>query len=169
MRTKIRSKLEATLMEALIYELQQLYYSEIESESKYHYLVQHDCIDAHDNLIRPYLNGSITKIKRLEEIFAYLMVEAHRNPGNVITGLTEEAYPLLNTHRNLLLHDISILGYVQVINSYRVAGYRTAYSFAAQLQLDFVADAIQQLLELELTTAKELTEAASEIMHLQSA
>jgi ferritin-like metal-binding protein YciE len=168
-KNMIRAKFEATLMEALIYELQQLYYSEMISESRYHDLVNKDCVDAQDNLLRKYLNGSITKIKRLEQVFGYLMAEPHRDPDDVITRLTEEAYPLLSIHRNLLLHEISTLGYIQVMNSYRVAGYRTAYAFAAQLQLDFVADAIQQLLEWELNTAQEISEAATEIMHLQSA
>jgi ferritin-like metal-binding protein YciE len=164
-----RSKSEATLMEALIYELEQLYYSEIVCESRYYDLVQNDCLEPGDNLIRRYLDGSTGKVKKLEQIFDYLMVEPHRDPGDVVTRLTEEAYPLLRTHRDLLLHDISAVGYAQVINAYRVAGYRTAYAFASQLRLDFVSDIIQQLLEQELSTAAEISEVATEMMQLQSA
>jgi ferritin-like metal-binding protein YciE len=164
----IHSKAETSLMSSLLYELRQLYYSEIISESKYHELRKQSCFDGDGDLAHRYLNGSVNKVQQLEKIFKYLMAEPHRSRRDIISDLTEEAYPLLGMHRDLVLHEISTLGYLQVINSYRVAGYRTAYAFAAQLKLDFVADILQQLLEIELSTERELSVAASELMQLQT-
>lgn len=156
-----------TMQEALLYELRQLYYSEIVGMSKYWQLEQMGCVERDDDLASTYLNAHAVKIHLLEEIFKYMMVEPHRVGQGIVTELTHDAWPLLCYNQNPQLHRISTTGYLQVINAYRVSGYRTAYAFACELGLDMVAENLQQLLELELAAGNELSDAVSNILHDQ--
>lgn len=154
-----------TMQEALLYELRQLYYSEIIGLSKYWQLEQMNCGGPDHYLLNNYLNTHAVKIHLLENIFKYMMVEPHRVGEGIETELTQEALPLLCFNENRQLHRISMAGYLQVINAYRVAGYRTAYAFACELRLDLVAENLQQLLELELSAEKDLADIVLSTLH----
>jgi hypothetical protein len=157
-----------TTQEALLYELRQLYYSQIIGLNKQRDLQRVGCVQP-DDLIPGYFGSEAMKLQVLENIFKYLMVEPLQACTEIITELTDEAIPLLSYSGNPRLHQISTIGYLQVINAYRISGYRTAYAFAAQLGLDIITEELQQLLELEISAGLELADAATECMHAQSA
>jgi ferritin-like metal-binding protein YciE len=60
------------------------------------------------------------------------------------------------------LRDILAIGCLQNINAYKIAGYRSAYMFAVEMELDTPTDLLQQILEWEIDSSKTLSALAIE-------
>jgi ferritin-like metal-binding protein YciE len=90
------------------------------------------------------------------------MREPLTQTNDVIIELMREMHQMLDATNVFHLKDVISVGCVQNINAYKIANYRSAYIFAAELELDTATDLIQQILEWELETRKVLTELSIE-------
>ena len=48
-------------------------------------------------------------------------------------------------------------GCIQTISGYKTAAYKTAHLFAIELELDTVADLLQQIIDWEMETGKSMS------------
>lgn len=149
-------KIISTLQDALTYQLQGLFYAE--TKVKHEFEILHQKITSPDvnAQIKKYIGNADNKIQKLDRIFDYLMQEPMPRKNEIIVKMIEETRHLLGLTSSPHLKDILMIACIQNINAYKIAGYRTAYLFAIEQELDTAADLIQQILECELATGKRL-------------
>ena len=85
------------------------------------------------------------------------MQEPARHKNEVVVKMMDETHHLLSYASSPHLKDILMIGCIQNINAYKTAGYRNAFLFAVELELDTAADLVQQMLDWELATGKRLS------------
>lgn len=157
MRTKINS-----IQDALAFLLQGLYSAEskLMNESK----ICSDRISSPRviHVITTYTESSGNKLLKIERIFNYLLKEPLSRPNHVINELMNETHQMQAAASSSHLKDILMIGCFQNINAYKIASYRSAFTFAAILELDAVTDLIEQILEWEVRTRELLFELSVE-------
>ena len=75
-------------------------------------------------------------------------------------GLLQEVDDIIATSGAAAVKDAVLIGALQRIEHYEIAGYGTARAFAEQLDLDDVADLLQESLDEEAFTDRKLTQLA---------
>jgi ferritin-like metal-binding protein YciE len=93
------------------------------------------------------------------------MKEPLTRKNGVIDKLLEDTHHMLAACDVPHLRDQLAAGCIQNINAYKVTTYQTAYMFAVELELDTVADIVQQILEWEMINKKVLAELAIELFN----
>jgi len=111
--------------------------------------------------VKRYRESAHYKQLKLERIFSYLMNDTNARKIEVIDKLMEETHKMLDSVHSGHLRDILMIGCIQNVNAYKTASYRTAYLLAVELELDTVADLLQQILEWEVETGRTLASIAS--------
>ena len=157
METKINS-----LNDGLAFLLQGLYFTERKLAYKFTTCCSQVSSTKLTNLIRSYTDTSQDKMTKIERIFSYLMTEPMSRTNNVVNALMEETYQMVDSANSFYMKDILTIACVQNINAYKIAGYRSAYLFAAELELDTATDLIHQILESERETRRLLNELSIE-------
>jgi ferritin-like metal-binding protein YciE len=157
MKTKINS-----LNDALAFILQGLYFTESKLKDEFTLCCNQITSPKINEVITAYAESSENKQLKIERIFNYLLKEPLSRTNEVINELMKETHQMLNATNSSHLKDILSVGCIQNINAYKIAGYRSAYMFAAELELDTVTDLIQQILEWELGTRRLLSELSIE-------
>ena len=151
-----------TLQDALAFQLQGLYYAEKKVKE---YFEECFCQVPSARLkqeMKNYILGADNKSLKFERIFNYLMQEPETRKNKVIVKLLEETEALLFITDSPHLQDILMISCLQNINTYKISSLKTAYMFAAELELDTVSELLQQILEWELAMAKALSSLAIE-------
>lgn len=148
--------------EALASQLQGLYYIESKVTGELKHCIAHITSEKIRNEINNYINEGESKLQKLERIFDYLMYEPSSRRNEVVAKMLTETYQMLTYKSSPHLKDMLVVSCVQNINAYKISGYRTAYLFAVEIELDSVIDLLQQILELELETETILATLAIE-------
>jgi ferritin-like metal-binding protein YciE len=163
MNTSIKS-----LTDALAYILQELYYAEtklIEELPRYYSRVTSIRLNQE---IEKYTRSSNNKLLKLERVFNYLGKENLSRPNEAINGLLTEIHKVLTATTSTHLRDILCIACIQTVNAYKIAGYRSAYLFAVELELDTATDMIREMLDWEIQTCKILAVIAAEEFNKQA-
>jgi len=148
--------------EALVSQLQGLYYIESKVSGELKHCIDHITSDKVKNEIKKYAAESESKMIKLERIFDYLMYEPLNRKNEVVSKMLAETYQMLSYKSSPHLKDMLIVSCVQNINAYKISSYRTAYLLAVEVELDSVIDQAQQILESELETEGVLAAMAIE-------
>lgn len=157
MKTKINS-----LDDALTYLMQGLYYTESRLIQDIDSCCPNIKIQAVKREIEKYKMSSHNKLLKLERVFNYLMKEPITRKNEVTIKLLEETRNMLASSAGSNLRDQMAIACIQNINAYKVTTYRTVYMYAIELELETVADIIQQVLEWETAESKVLNNLAIE-------
>jgi ferritin-like metal-binding protein YciE len=87
-----------------------------------------------------------------------------KSPGKsktkVIDRLIENTKDMLNSPLTDEMKDVLMISCLQTINHYKIAGYKTALTFASELELETAAELIGQVLHWEMETEKNLSSIA---------
>lgn len=153
----MRSRIH-TIEDALVFQLQGLYYSEarIVSEFKNH---SHELgSDFVVEKLKSYSASAAEKTLKIERIFNYLMKEPLSRKNNVIDAMIHETHLMLKTTSEPELRNTLVISYLQNINAYKLSSYKTAYLLADELGIDTVCDLLQQILESEYQATENLAE-----------
>jgi ferritin-like metal-binding protein YciE len=147
----------STLTEALYSELADLYDAEQQLVSGLPKVAQ-----AVDNSslragIEEHLEETRNQVARLEQIFQMMGRKPERDQCEAMQGLLEEADEVIAASGDRQVKDAVIIGALQRVEHYEIAGYGTARAFAEQLDLDDVADLLQESLDEESSTDRKLT------------
>lgn len=157
MKTKINS-----LNDALAFLLQGLYFTETRLKEEFPSCCSEITSGKIRSEIERYTGTADSKMLKLERVFNYLMTEPLTRKNDAIKDLMNETHQILSATTSPHLRDILAIGCLQNINAYKIAGYRSAYMFAVEMELDTPADLLQQILEWEIDSSKTFSALAIE-------
>lgn len=155
-----------TFEDALAYQLQGLFFAEKALREGLETCGKEMTSDEVKNAIRKYVDSADDKILKMKRVFNYLLKPIERK-NEVVTKLIDETHHLLSHVMSSHLKDILMVSCIQNINAYKLSGYKTAYLFAVDMELDTAADLIQEIISWERQTGKELNELSLEEFNRQ--
>lgn len=138
-----------SVQDALAFMLEGIYYSEVKLKQEFRGCCRKLSSASLIVEIDQYASNCEHNILKLERIFNYLMQEPVLHKNGVVDQMLDNTHQVLSSVKNSYLRDILTIGCVQTINAFKIASYRSAYMLAVELELDTVADLIQQMLEGE--------------------
>jgi ferritin-like metal-binding protein YciE len=156
-----------TFEDALAYQLQGLFYAEKAIREEFETCSSEITSEEVKTAIRKYIESADDKMLKMKRIFNYLLKPLERK-NEVINKLLDETHQLLSYATSPNLKDILMVSCIQKINAYKLAGYRTAYLFAVELEMDTAADLLQEVVSCEQQSAKELSELSLEEFNRQT-
>jgi ferritin-like metal-binding protein YciE len=103
-----------------------------------------------------------TKVQkqRLEEIFFELYLEPFENRCEGIEGLLMEGKEIIKKRLPPAVKDAALIGAAQKVEHYEIASYGTLRTYAELLELDDIADLLQETLDEEYGADKKLNQIA---------
>lgn len=154
-----------TLHDALCYMLQGLVFTEEKIKKEFSSCRKNITDSGLKSELDKYVESADNKLLKLQRAFGYLTQDTVSRKNEVITKMLDETHRLLSPSTSSQLKDILMLSCLQNISSYKISAYKTAFLFALELELDTVADLIQQILEWETETGKHLSPLALEMFN----
>lgn len=101
------------------------------------------------------------QIQRLEKIFQLLKVEKNEKFCKAMKGLIEECKDVLKDFKTKSpIRDAALISKAQRIEHYEISAYGTVRTFASELDLEMVAELLQDTLDEEANTDEKLTKIA---------
>jgi ferritin-like metal-binding protein YciE len=149
-----------TLTDALYSELADLYDAEQQLVSQLPHIAQSVGDVSLRNSVEEHLQETREHVARLERVFGMIGRRPERDECRSMQGLLEEVHAVLSATGNKQVKDAMIIGALQRVEHYEIAGYGTARAFAQQLDLDDVADLLQESLDEENSADRKLTTVA---------
>ncbi len=147
----------STLTEALCSELADLYDAEQQLVSKLPRVAQAADNASLRSAVEEHLEETRNQVARLEQVFQMMGRKAVRDECEAMRGLLEEAEEVIAASGDRQVKDAVLIGALQRVEHYEIAGYGTARAFAEQLDLDDVADLLQESLDEESSADRKLT------------
>jgi ferritin-like metal-binding protein YciE len=149
-----------TLAEGLYAELADLYDAEQQLVQKLPSIAQSIVTPNFRAAIEKHVEETRQQVSRLETIFNLLRRNSGPETCESMRGLLQEVDDILAAPGEAPVKDAILLGALQRVEHYEIAAYGTARAFAEQLDLDEIADLLQQSLEEEAHADRELTQFA---------
>lgn len=146
----------STLHDALAYQIAGLLYAETTVKEEFKTCSTQITSEEVKAAIQQYIDSAHDKLQKIDRTFSYLMQKPKPRKNKVIDSMLAETHELLNGAPPGHLKDVLMVGCIQNINTYKKETYKTAYLFAVELDLENVADLIQQILNWEYETARSL-------------
>jgi ferritin-like metal-binding protein YciE len=146
-----------TLQDALAFQLERLIYTERKIKDDFNLCKNHIISAPLKKEINDYINTVDSKLLKLDRIFSYLMQEPLNRKNEITNKLLDETHYMLCNTGCSNLKDIIMISCFQNITAYKISSYKTAYRFAAELELDTATDLLQQILEWEIEIGKKLS------------
>jgi ferritin-like metal-binding protein YciE len=150
------------MQDALAYEVQRLMYTELRIKETFGAFTCHDLSMPLMEELNHYEQRTEDKISKLERIFNYLMLLDVSRKDDAANALLAEMKCTVEENPNVLLRDILIIGCMQKITAYKTAAYQSASMLAAELELDTVAELLEQILKWEMKSSRILSAIAIE-------
>jgi len=151
-----------TMQNAFTFLLQGLYFTETRLATELGSCSRQSTSARLSDEVKNYAESTQYKLLKLERIFSYLLNTSNSRKNEVIDKLLTETHAILNTADPGHLKDILMIGCIQNINAYKITSYRTACLLAVELELDTVADLLQQIIGWETETSRILAALSSE-------
>jgi len=163
------SKNIATMNDLFIYMLQDIYYAEqqivkalpdmIEKASD---LKLRECFKSH-------LAESRNHVKRVEEVFRMIGVDATETDCPAIDGIIEEADDIAGEAENNSVMDAALIAAAQAVEHYEMTRYGSLIAWARQLGRSDCVSLLEKTLEEEKAADQALTTIALANVNLQAA
>ena len=149
-----------TLKEALIAEVVDLFDAEQQILGKMSRISQTATNPALKSLLDKHVGETRYQVDRLKHVFDLLQRTPPSEKCEAMCGLLQEIEEIIAAPGDSQVKDAVLVGALQRIKHYELAGYRTAIAFAEQLGLDDVAETLEQTLDEETQGIKKLTRLA---------
>jgi ferritin-like metal-binding protein YciE len=104
------------------------------------------------------------QVARLEQAFQMLDQRARSKPCKGMKGLVEEGQEVMEEEAEDPMHDLGIIGAAMKVEHYEIAGYNSVRTLAMAQGLREVAGLLQQSLQEEMETEKQLSMLAKQLM-----
>lgn len=105
-------------------------------------------------------------VTRLEEVAKLLEASPRGKACKAMQGLVEEGAETIQEDGEPDIKDLALIGAAQKVEHYEISGYGTARAIAEAMGRDDVAALLQETLDEEGTTDKNLTAIAEEIVSM---
>lgn len=149
-----------TPRDLLIEELKDLYSAETQLTKSLPRLAKAVDSEALRELFNGHLETTKQQIERLDEIFAQLDVTPRGRKSVAMEGLIQESKEILEMDAEPVIKDLALIVAAQKVEHYEIAGYGSARTLAELLGEKKLVKSLQQTLEEESKTDKNLTEVA---------
>jgi ferritin-like metal-binding protein YciE len=146
-----------TLTEALHSELADLYDAEQQLVNKLPQVIKAVDNSSLRSAIEEHLEETRNQVARLEQVFKMIGRRPESDRCEAMQGLLEEADEVIAASGDRQVKDAVLIGALQRVEHYEIAGYGTARAFAEQLDMDDVADLLQESLDEESAADRKLT------------
>lgn len=147
----------STLNEALESQLNDIYDAEKQLVQKLPQVAQAVSNPSVRKAIENHLEETRQQINRLDQVFNLLDSTPQTKTCAAMRGILQEADEVLSSAGNQKVKDAVIVGALQRVEHYEIAAYGTVCAFADELDLDDVADLLEETLEEEKDADKKLT------------
>jgi ferritin-like metal-binding protein YciE len=146
-----------TLTEALHSELADLYDAEQQLVSRLPQVAQAVQSSTLRKAVEEHLQETREQVVRLEKVFEMVGRRPERDECQAMQGLLEEVEEVIAASGDRQVKDAVLIGALQRVEHYEMAGYGTARAFAKQLDMDEVVDLLQESLDEESSADSKLT------------
>ncbi len=116
-----------------------------------------------------HLEVSKQQVARLEEVFEMMDMEPEREHCDGMAGIIKDGSKVISMKGNSHVKDAALIAAAQKVEHYEIAAYGTLRTFAETLEMDDVADLLQQTLREEASTDKTLSMVAERGINRQAA
>jgi ferritin-like metal-binding protein YciE len=116
------------------------------------------------NAFDMHLEETRNHVRRLENIFAQLGIDAERQTCPAMKGLIKEGQEMIDAEGDPAVKDSALIAAAQRVEHYEMAGYGSVRTFARRLGLGQIADTLQMTLDEEGAADKKLTQVAENLM-----
>lgn len=154
-----------SLTDALVYQLQGLFYTESKVKKEFKDCSMMITSQEVNTKLQAYVDSGDSKLLKLERIFNHLSQEPLAKKNKVINELISETHHMLTYGTSPQLKDILAVACIQNINAYKISCYKTAYLLAAELEFETVSDLLHQIMEWEQGTSAELSSLSIEVFN----
>ncbi len=100
------------------------------------------------------------QINRLNEVFKKLNISHNQHLCEGMKGLIHEEDQIINREGDPVVKDAALIGAAQRIEQYEIAGYEAVRTYARELGFNDIADLLQDTLNEESESDKQLTSLA---------
>ncbi|MBV8171679.1 MAG: ferritin-like domain-containing protein [Candidatus Eremiobacteraeota bacterium] len=152
-----------TLHDLLIEELKDMYNAEQQMVKTLPKLAKAAGSDELRAAFEEHLEQTKGHVERIERAFEMLDVPARGRKCAGMEGLIDEGKEMLGERLPESVQDAALIGAAQKVEHYEIAAYGTARTHAQLLDLNEVADLLEQTLEEEKQTDAKLSELAEDI------
>ena len=149
--------------ELLVDELRDLYDAETQLTKALPKMAKAASSDELRSAFEEHLEQTQEHVNRLERAFELLDVPAKRKSCKAMAGLLAEGEEHIAEKAPPAIKDAGLIGAAQKVEHYEIASYGTARTFARVLELEDVADLLQETLDEEGETDKRLTQIAESL------
>lgn len=110
--------------------------------------------------LKRHLDVTQEQLKRLDRIAAELEVSLEGHTCKGMKGIIDEGNELLEMIEDSATKDAAVIASAQRVEHYEIAGYGCALHFAEELELESIAELLEQTLEEEFEADEELSSLA---------
>jgi ferritin-like metal-binding protein YciE len=118
--------------------------------------------------LEDHLSVTEEQVKRLEEVFEDLGMEAEGKTCKAMEGLVKEAEEIMKEAEEGVVRDAGIISAAQKVEHYEIATYGTLCSFARILGLEDAAELLQMTLNEEKEADETLTDIAETSINIEA-
>lgn len=158
-----------SLMDLLEDELKDLYSAENQLSKALPRMAKKAASKTLKDAFTKHLKETEGHVKRLEKIGKSLDIKLTGKVCQAMKGLVEEGKEILGEKGEPSILDAALIGAAQRVEHYEIAGYGVVRSIAQKLEMDDVAQLLQQTLDEEGETDKKLTQIAEEEVYGEAA
>jgi ferritin-like metal-binding protein YciE len=115
-----------------------------------------------------HLSETEGQIERLDQVFRLLDKPARGKKCAAIEGLIEEATEIMSEAESDVVRDAGMLAAAQAVEHYEISRYGTLKAWAEKLQLEEVAELLDETLQEEKATDQKLTELAESEINIEA-
>ncbi|MEQ9377636.1 MAG: DUF892 family protein [Imperialibacter sp.] len=137
------------LKDALSYQVNQLYVAEKQLKKELTDCVSKVASKEMKAELTKYTSLAEDKVLKLERVFNYLMEEPSANSNKVIDKMVDETHQLISRALSDNIRDVVIMACLRSIIHYKIARYQIASTFALELEMEVVADLIDEIVDWE--------------------
>ncbi|MGA0555632.1 ferritin-like domain-containing protein [Larkinella sp. VNQ87] len=157
---------DTSLRELFISELKGIYYAEKQIADALPTMAEAATTDVVRDAFSQHLAETQNQIRRIEQIFNHLGLEADEKTCNAVDGLVDDGEIVVaDTDSGSLTRDAGLIIAGQKVEHHEIAAYGSLHSLARLLGYHEAAQLIEQSLEEEKNTDKKLTEIAESFIN----
>jgi ferritin-like metal-binding protein YciE len=119
--------------------------------------------------LQNHLEETKNQVNRLMQIFDMTGINGSAKKCEAMEGLIREAEDIMQNCEAGSMRDAGIISAAQKIEHYEIASYGTLRQFAETLEMEDVADLLDQTLEEEKAADEELSEIATTTINMEAA
>jgi len=146
--------------ELFVQELRDLYSAETQIVKALPKIIETAVTPELREAFQKHLKEGKNQVTRLEKIFSLLNETSQGETCAAMEGLIEESCKVIESRYESIVKDAALIAAAQRIEHYEIASYGVAKTFAKQLDLDDIADLLEDSQNEEIKADKKLTSIA---------